>query len=45
LRDVEEWPAKIELVSAEAVIDAARHWLSHKPAVTGHLMPLVQEAA
>ena len=35
LRDVEEWPARIEAVSAEAVIEAARRWLDHKPAVTG----------
>ena len=45
LRDVEEWPARIERVSAEDVIGAARRWLDHKPAVTGYLMPLVEEAA
>ena len=45
LRDVEEWPARIERVSAEDVIGAARRWLDHKPAVTGHLTPLVDEAA
>jgi zinc protease len=45
LRDVEEWPARIERVSAEDVTQAARRWLDHKPAVTGHLMPLVEEAA
>jgi zinc protease len=45
LRDVEEWPARIERVSAEDVIGAARRWLLHKPAVTGYLMPLVEEAA
>jgi zinc protease len=45
LRDVEQWPAKIEAVSAEAVIEAARRWLDHKPAVTGHLLPLANEAA
>ena len=45
LRDVEEWPARIERVSAEDVTRAARRWLDHKPAVTGHLMPLVEEAA
>ena len=35
LRDVEEWPARIERVSAEDVTEAARRWLDHKPAVTG----------
>jgi len=45
LRDVEEWPARIERVGAEDVIAAARRWLDHKPAVTGYLMPLVEEAA
>jgi zinc protease len=45
LRDVEEWPEKIDAVSAEAVIEAARRWLDHKPAVTGHLLPLMSEAA
>ncbi len=45
IRDVEDWPEKIEAVSAEAVIEAARRWLDHKPAVTGHLLPLTSEAA
>ena len=40
LRDVEEWPARIEAVTPEAVIEAARRWLDHKPAVTGYLLPL-----
>jgi zinc protease len=45
VRDVEQWPEKIEAVSAEAVIEAARRFLDHKPAVTGHLLPLTAEAA
>ena len=45
LRDVEEWPMKIDAVDAEAVMAAARRWLDHKPAVTGHLLPLEGEAA
>ena len=45
LRDVEEWPARIERVNAEDVVAAARRWLDHKPAVTGHLTPLIDEAA
>src|SRR6185312_13415585 len=40
LRDVEEWPARIERVTAEDVIGSARRWLVRKPAVTGHLTPL-----
>ncbi len=43
--EVEGWPAKIEAVDAEAVLNAARKWLDHKPAVTGHLLPLEAEAA
>jgi len=45
LRDVEEWPARIERVTAEDVIAAARRWLDHKPAVTGHLTAVIDEAA
>jgi zinc protease len=45
LRDVEEWPGRIERISADDVIAAARSWLDHKPAVTGHLTPLIDEAA
>lgn len=44
LSDVEEWPARIEAVGAEAVREAARRWLVHKPAVTGHLTPLAEAA-
>ena len=45
IREVEEWPAKIEAVDAQAVLSAARRWLDRKPAVTGHLLPLEDEAA
>jgi len=45
IREVEDWPAKIEAVDAKAVLDAARRWLVAKPAVTGHLLPLEAEAA
>ena len=45
MRDVEEWPARIEAVDADAVLAAARRWLDRKPAVTGHLLPLEAEAA
>ena len=45
LSEVEGWPTKIDAVDAEAVMAAARRWLEHKPAVTGHLLPLEEEAA
>jgi len=45
MREVEEWPAEIEAVGAEAVLAAARRFLDRKPAVTGHLLPLEAEAA
>jgi zinc protease len=45
IRDVEEWPAKIDAVDAEAVMAASRRWLERKPAVTGHLLPLEDEVA
>ena len=45
IRDVEDWPARIDAVDADAVLDAARKWLVAKPAVTGHLLPLEAEAA
>jgi zinc protease len=40
LRDIEEWPSRIEAVGAAAVVAVARRWLERKPAVTGHLLPL-----
>jgi zinc protease len=45
LRDVEDWPARIDAVGGEAVMAAARRWLEHKPAVTGRLLPPENEAA
>jgi zinc protease len=45
IREVEDWPVKIEAVEAEAVLAAARRFLASKPAVTGHLLPLDAEAA
>jgi zinc protease len=43
--DVEDWPGRIDAVSAEAVLDAARRWLVGKPSVTGHLLSPEAEAA
>jgi zinc protease len=37
LKDVSEWPARIEAVTGEAVIAAARQWLDRRRAVTGFL--------
>ena len=45
IREVEEWPGKIDAVDAKTILDAARRWLVAKPAVTGHLLPLEAEAA
>lgn len=38
--DVEEWPARMEAVTADAVSAAARQWLDKRRAVTGFLQPL-----
>lgn len=37
--DVLAWPARLEQVSGEAVLAAARRWLNPRRAVTGLLMP------
>jgi len=38
--DVEEWPARMEAVTADAVAAVARKWLDKRRAVTGFLQPL-----
>ncbi|MBV8664716.1 MAG: insulinase family protein [Hyphomicrobiales bacterium] len=45
IRDVQEWPARIEAVSAEEVIAAGRKWLEKRRAVTGYLLPPEKDAA
>ena len=45
LKDVQEWPARIEAVTPEAVIEAARKWLDRRRAVTGFLLPNEDAAA
>ena len=45
IRDVQEWPARIEAVSAESVLAAARKWLERRRAVTGFLLPAEDQAA
>ena len=45
IKDVQEWPHRIEAVTAEAVIAAARKWLDRKRGVTGYLLPAEDEAA
>ena len=38
VQDVKEWPARIRLVTADAVRDAARKWLDKRRSVTGYLV-------
>jgi zinc protease len=45
IMDVQEWPARIEAVTAEAVLTAARKWLVPRRAVTGYLLPAEGVAA
>jgi zinc protease len=45
IRDVQEWPERIEKVSAEEVLAAARKWLERCRAVTGYLLPAEDQAA
>ena len=40
VRDVREWPDRIDAVDAEAVKAACAKWLDRKRAVTGFLLPL-----
>jgi zinc protease len=44
IRDVQEWPERIEAVGAEAVLAAARKWLARRRGVTGFLLPADDEA-
>ena len=45
IRGVQEWPERIEKVSAAEVVAAARKWLERRRAVTGFLLPATVEAA
>ena len=45
IRDVQEWPARIEAVSAEDILSAASKWLDRRRAVTGYLLPEESVAA
>jgi zinc protease len=45
IQQVQQWPARIEEVDAEAVLAAARTWLDPRRAVTGYLLPPEREAA
>jgi zinc protease len=38
IKDVQEWPSRIKAVTAEAVRDAAQHWLDKRRSVTGFLV-------
>jgi zinc protease len=35
---VQAWPDNVRAVTAEAVQDAARHWLDRRRSVTGYLV-------
>ncbi len=45
IRDVQEWPERIEKASAEGVLAAARQWLERRRGVTGFLLPADDQAA
>ena len=45
IRDVQEWPDRIEATTPEAIKTAARTWLTKRRAVTGYLLPAEQDAA
>ena len=45
LGDVQGWPARIEEVTAEQIVAAARKWLERRRGVTGYLLPAEDEAA
>jgi zinc protease len=38
VEQVRTWPDRLRLVSAEAVHEAARHWLDKRRSVTGYLV-------
>ena len=38
IKDVQEWPGRIKAVTAEAVREAAQHWLDKRRSVTGFLV-------
>jgi zinc protease len=39
VKDIREWPQRMDAVSDDAVRDACRNWLDPKRAVTGFLLP------
>jgi zinc protease len=45
IQDIQEWPARIEATTPDAIIAAARKWLSPKRAVTGYLLPTEADEA
>jgi zinc protease len=45
IADVQAWPSRIEAVTAEDVVAAARKWLDRRGAVTGYLLRDESEAA
>jgi zinc protease len=45
IKNVQDWPALIEAVTADDVIAAGRKWLDRRRAVTGFLLPPDEQAA
>lgn len=45
LGDVQAWPARIEAVTPDDIVAAARKWLERRRGVTGYLLPAEGEAA
>jgi len=45
MEDITRWPARIEAVSAEQIVAAARKYLDRRRAVTGYLLPAEADAA
>ena len=45
IADVQAWPARIEAVTAEQVVEAAKQWLDRRRAVTGYLTHPEHKAA
>ena len=45
VRDIQEWPARIEAVALADIQAAARCWLDRRRAVTGHLLQAAPAAA
>ena len=45
IKDIQEWPARIDAVSADAIKAACAKWLDARRGVTGFLLPQTKDAA